>query len=97
QAIRPAGALEIAPNNSWTIDGSFSWAKGEGFHSYDNAQGGFFISYSKPLHHSILDGAESVSAEYPLRFSVGVEQQTFFNFAGRDQSQLRPVVRLTLF
>ena len=53
--------------------------------------------FNRAARGLLADGAESVSAEYPLRFSVGVEQQRFFNFAGRDQSQLRPVVRLTLF
>lgn len=97
QAIQPGARFEITPNNHWAVDGSFTFARGEGFHAYDNTQGGFFISYSKPLHRNIMSGAESLSAEYPLRFSIGLQEQEFFNFTGRDRSQLRPVVRLTLF
>jgi tetratricopeptide (TPR) repeat protein len=97
QALRPAGDLQIFPNNRWSVEANFAYNQGEGFHAYDNVQGGFYISYSKPLHHSISDGTESVPVEYPLRISVGLEQQQFFNFTGRDQTQLRPVVQLTLF
>ena len=97
QAIRPAGQIQILPNNRWSIEGSFAYARGEGFHSYDNVQSGIFISYSKPLHRSLSDGTEQLPVEYPLRISLGVEQQNFFNFAGRGQTILRPVVRLTLF
>src|SRR5438552_18462086 len=97
QAVRPAGQIQILPNNRWSIEGSFAYARGEGFHSYDNVQSGIFISYSKPLHRSLSDGTEQLPVEYPLRISLGVERQNFFNFAGRGQTTLRPVVRLTLF
>jgi hypothetical protein len=79
------------------VDGSLAYGRGEGFHSYDNVQSGFFISYSKPLHTTLQDGGGRVPVEYPLRFSVGLEQQTFSSYAGRGQTFLRPVVRLTLF
>jgi tetratricopeptide (TPR) repeat protein len=97
QAMRPAGEIEFRPNNRWLVDGSLAYGRGEGFHSYDNVQTGFFISYSKPLHTSLQDAGGRVPVEYPLRFSVGLEQQTFSNYAGRGQTFLRPTVRLTLF
>ena len=62
-----------------------------------NVQGEFLISYSKPVHRNVNDGTGEISIDYPLRFSVGIEQQKFFNFAGRGQTFFRPVVRLTLF
>ena len=97
QALRPAGEIAVRFNNRWSMDGTVAYNKGEGFDSYDNTQGGFYISYSKPLRRSVSDGVETVPVEYPLRFSVGLEEQKFLNFTGRDQSFLRPVVRLTLF
>lgn len=97
RAWRPAFRFQYQPTNRWSIDGSFAYARGAGFHSYDNTQSGILISYSKPLSRSTDDGLGDVPIEYPLRFSVGVEQQQFFNFAGRGRAIFRPVVRLTLF
>ncbi len=97
QTMRPAGEVEYRPNNRWLFEGTFAYSRGEGFHAYDNMQSGFLISYVKPLRRSIDDGAGPVPVEYPLRLSFGIQQQTFFNFTGRDQTHFRPVVRLTLF
>ncbi|MCI0351007.1 MAG: tetratricopeptide repeat protein [Acidobacteriales bacterium] len=97
QAWRPAVRFEFQPATRWSVDGSFSYARGQGFHSYDNTQSGILISYSKPLHRTTNDGLGEVPIEYPLRFSVGVEHQQFLNFAGRGQAIFRPVIRLTLF
>ena len=97
QAMRPAAEVRYMPNNRWTAEGSFSYSRGMGFHDYDNVQSGFFISYVKPWRRMLADATGEVPVEYPLRFSFGIESQEFGNFAGRDQAQLRPVVRLTLF
>jgi hypothetical protein len=97
QALRPGVNFQFQPATRWSVEGSFSYARGSGFHSYDNTQSGILISYSKPLHRTTNDGLGDVPVEYPLRFSFGVEQQQFFNFAGRSQAIFRPVVRLTLF
>jgi hypothetical protein len=43
------------------------------------------------------DGTGDIPIEYPLRFSLGVEQQRFLSFAGHGQTFFRPVVRLTFF
>jgi hypothetical protein len=97
QLIRPGGEVHYKANRNWAFDGSISWSRGQGFSSYDNIQGGFYISYVKPLRRTLNDGAEGIPVEYPLRFSFGLEQQDFYNFTGRSQSAIRPVVRLTLF
>jgi len=44
-------------------------------HAYDNMQSGFFISYLKPLRQSARDAIGVVPVEYPIRFSVGLQQQ----------------------
>jgi len=97
QAMRPAVEFTVTPNNRWSFEGSFAYDRGEGFHAYDNTQSQFLISYEKPLHRNVEDGGESVPVGYPVRFSVGIQNQNFTNFTGRDQAIFRPVFRLTLF
>ena len=97
QAIQPAGQVTYEPNNRWKVDGSVAYGKGEGFSLYDNVQSSFFISYVKPIRRSMTDGFGDVPVAYPLRLSVGVQTDNFFNFTGNGQAQIRPVVRLTLF
>ncbi|HLQ51210.1 MAG TPA: tetratricopeptide repeat protein [Terriglobales bacterium] len=97
QSLRPAGSIEFKPTPRWSFNAEVASARGQGFHSYDNVQGEFLISYSKPVHRNMNDGTGEIPIDYPLRFSVGIEQQKFFNFAGRGQTFFRPVVRLTLF
>jgi hypothetical protein len=97
QTMRPAANLNFRASKNWSVEGRFALDRGEGFHPYDNTQTGVLISYVKPLHRTWNDGGGAVPVEYPLRFSFGIQQQTFFNFAGRGQTIFRPVVRLTIF
>jgi hypothetical protein len=51
-----------------------------------------------PVRGRLADGSNHIAVSYPLRFSFGVEQQTFYNFPGQSHSTtLLPVVRFTLF
>jgi tetratricopeptide (TPR) repeat protein len=97
QTMRPAAQVEYRPNNRWSVNGNFAYSRGEGFHAYDNMQSGFLISYMKPLRRSLDDRSGTVPVEYPLRLSIGIQQQTFFSFTGRGQAMFRPIFRLTLF
>ena len=97
QAMRPAAQMQFQVSRNWTLDGNFALDRGEGFHAYDNIQSGLLISYVKPLHRSVNDVGGEVPVEYPLRFSIGFQQDQFVNFAGRGQAIFRPVVRLTIF
>jgi tetratricopeptide (TPR) repeat protein len=97
QAMRPAGQFSYRVNNRWSVDGRFSFSRGEGFHDYDNIQSSFLINYVRGVRRNVSDGAAEVPVEYPLRFSFGVENANYFNFTGQNQSILRPVIRLTLF
>jgi hypothetical protein len=51
----------------------------------------------KPLRRMWNDGAGQVPVEYPLRFSIGFQQDNFMNFTGGGQAIFRPVFRLSLF
>jgi hypothetical protein len=97
QAIRPAAQFEYKPNRNWSIDANGAYSRGEGIHVYDNVQNGIFISYMKPLRRMWNDGAGQVPVEYPLRFSIGFQQDNFMNFTGGGQAIFRPVFRLSLF
>jgi hypothetical protein len=97
QAIRPAAQFEYKPNRNWSIDANGAYSRGEGIHVYDNVQNGIFISYMKPLRRIWNDGAGQVPVEYPLRFSIGFQQDNFMNFTGSGKAIFRPVFRLSLF
>jgi hypothetical protein len=97
QALRPAGEAHYKFDNRWSADANFSFSRGQGFHSYDNVQNSFFISYTKPIRRSMEDVGGSVPVEYPLRFSFGIETADYFNFTGHGQTIIYPMVRLTVF
>jgi len=101
EAFMPAATFEYRPTEKWTVDGNFAWQSGRGkdplLHAYDNVQSGIYISYLKPLRQNQRDGLGEFPVEYPIRFSVGVQQQNFFNLAGSGQTEIVPVIRLTLF
>ena len=86
QAIRPAATFEYKKSAQWSFQGAFTLSRGEGFHTYDNVQTGFLASYVKPLRGELREGGQDVPVAYPLRFSFGIQQQTFYNFSGSQQS-----------
>jgi tetratricopeptide (TPR) repeat protein len=98
QALIPGARFEYKANERWSFDGSMDFTRGEGFHLYDNVQSGFLISYVKPLRRSVSDVNGSLNVDYPLRFSVGLQQQSFFSYTGTGStSSFRPVVRISIF
>lgn len=98
QALIPGARFEYKPNDRWSFDGSMDFTRGEGFHLYDNVQSGFLISYVKPIRRSVDDVNGSLNVDYPLRFSVGLQQQSFFSYTGTGgTSAWRPVVRISIF
>ena len=97
QTLRPAFSLDVRPNDRWTVSASGYWSQGMGFHAYDNYSNGILLSYMKPLRGAVNDGTGSVDVSYPLRFSIGLQQQTFYDFPGHPVTQIVPIVRLTLF
>jgi hypothetical protein len=58
----------------------------------------FFISYTRPLHRTVSDAAGNFQAEYPLKFSFGLQAEQFPQFAGSPATPMvHPVIRLTIF
>jgi tetratricopeptide (TPR) repeat protein len=97
QTIRPNFGVDVKVNRGWSASASGTWSRGEGFHSYDNFTSRFLVSYVRETQAQRRDGLESASVSYPMRFSFGIEQQTFYAFAGQTRTAVVPVVRFTLF
>ena len=97
QAIRPAATFEYKKSAQWSFQGAFTLSRGEGFHTYDNVQTGFLATYVKPLRRTLREGSQEVTVVNPVRFSFGIQQQTFYNFSGNTSSSFFPVVRLGFF
>ena len=97
QAMRPAFRLDYTRGRHWSVQASGAWSRGEGFHAYDNIQNQILISYIRSVQQPIHDGLENVPVSYPVRFSFGLQQQTFYNFGGNNRITVRPVFQLNLF
>jgi hypothetical protein len=94
QAFLPGGRFEFRANPRWNIQGSFLLSRGEGFHEYDNAQSEFSVAYTRAGRAT---SGDMPSIAHPFRLSFGVQQQTFYSFAGGAKSSILPVIHLTLF
>jgi hypothetical protein len=97
QAFLPGGRFEVRANPRWNVQGSFLLSRGEGYHQYDNAQSEFTVSYTRPAGSSFKDASGGAATAYPFRISLGVEQQTFYSFAGGSKNTILPIVHFTLF
>ncbi len=97
QALRPAGSVHFAPTRNWSVQASVAYSRNMGFHFYDAVQSGFAISYAMPFHRTFKEAGRDVELKYPIRFSAGMQQETFFNFTGGQNQQFRPYLRITLF
>jgi hypothetical protein len=97
QALLPGGRFEFRATPRWSVQGSAVISRGSGFHSYDNVQSQFLVSYVRPLRGRVKDGSIETPVSFPLRFSIGVQQQSFYNFPGSSRNTVLPVVHLTLF
>ena len=97
QALLPGARFEFRANSRWNLQGSFLLSRGEGYHQYDNAQSEFLVSYMRPVQKTSKDGLGGSPVAYPFRFSVGLQQQTFYNFAGSSKTTLLPVIHFSLF
>lgn len=98
QALLPGARFAFRVNPRWTLQGSFLLSRGEGYHPYDNMQSEFLVSYDHVVRGNLKDGTGEIPVAYPLRFSFGLQQQTFYNFPGSAKTTtLLPVVHFILF
>ena len=97
QAFLPGGRFEFRANPRWNFQGSFLLSRGQGYHEYDNAQSEFVVAYTRAGRGTSKSGEAGERIAYPFRLSVGVQQQTFYSFAGGSRSTILPVIHFTLF
>jgi tetratricopeptide (TPR) repeat protein len=97
QALVPAGTIGFRPARNWRIQASTAYSNTRGFHVYDALQNGFAVSYAMPFRRAFKDEGEEVPLQYPIRFSAGMQQESFFNFPGANTQQFRPYFSISLF
>lgn len=97
QNLRPAGTIDFAPNHSWDVRFSSAYSSVRTYHLYDATQNGIAVTYARPFHRKFNDESGALVLEYPIRFSAGFQQETFFNSPGGKSSQFRPYVNISLF
>jgi tetratricopeptide (TPR) repeat protein len=97
QVLRPAGTFNFKVSPRWSFQAGGAYSSNRGFHIYDAVQSNFSVSYAMPFHREFKDETGDVVLQYPIRFSGGLQQETFFNFTGGQSQQWRPYVSITLF
>lgn len=97
QNLRPAGMVEYRPNRNWDFQANTAFSSTRSLHVYDAFQNGFSVTYARPVRRRFKDDSGAVVLEYPIRFSAGLQEETFFNFTGGQNTQFRPYVRISLF
>jgi tetratricopeptide (TPR) repeat protein len=98
QALRPGFRLDYQPLAShWAIHADGTWSQGKGFHAYDNVTNQIMITYTKGLQRVVDDGMGEVPVTYPMRISLGMQQQSFYDFNGRNRNTFLPVIQFSLF
>jgi hypothetical protein len=97
QAFLPGGRFEFRASPRWNVQGSFLLSRGQGFHEYDNAQSEFSVAYTRAGRATSGADGEASSITHPFRLSLGVQQQTFYDFSGGSRNTILPVIHFTLF
>jgi hypothetical protein len=97
QNLRPAASVDFSPKRNWEIQAASAYSSNRAFHIYDAIQNGVSISYARPFHRSFKGELGPVVLAYPIRFSAGIQQQTFMNFSGGHSQQFRPYVQISIF
>jgi hypothetical protein len=97
QNLRPAGTIDFTPNHRWDFQITSAYSSTRSFHVYDQVQNGFSVTYARPFHRKFNDDSGELVLQYPIRFSGGIQQETFFNFPGSKSEQFKPYVRISLF
>ncbi len=97
QAVRYAGTIDFTPAPSWNVQASLSYEDTRNYYAYDATQNGFSVSYTRALHRKINDATGEVEAQYPLHFSAGFAQESFFNYTPGKNQEFRPYVSISIF
>jgi len=93
QTLRPRFAIEAQFNQHWMLAASGAWSSGRGFHVYDNVTSSAMLSYTRERGWGRSADSETASLAHPLRFSFGLDQQTFYDFPGQGHTQVVPAAQ----
>ena len=96
QNLRPSAVVNFSPRRNWNVQLQSAYSSTRGFHVYDSTQNGFSVSYALPFRRKFTGDSGDLSLAYPIRFSGGVQDDTFFNFTGGHQ-QIRPYIEISIF
>lgn len=97
-ALRPGFRLDYKPLAShWAVHADGTWSKGQGFSAYNNFSNELTVSYTRALQRPLEDGVGEVPVTYPLRISFGLQQQSFYDFSGRNRNMFVPIIHLNVF
>ncbi|HEY1578665.1 MAG TPA: tetratricopeptide repeat protein [Terracidiphilus sp.] len=97
QNLRPAASVNYQPRRNWEFQASTAFSSTRGNHVYDATTNGFSVSYARPFKRKFHDDSGEVVLQYPIRFSAGMQEETFFNFTGGHNQQLRPFFQVSIF
>jgi hypothetical protein len=95
QTLRPRFGVDLQFKEHWTMSASGAWSSGRGFHAYDNVNSRIMFSYTNERNLNRTIGSEPASVGYPLRFSFGLEQQSFYDFPGHGGNKIVPAAQFT--
>ncbi len=97
QDIVPTGNFNFKPAKNWDMNFSAAYSNNRGFHVYDAVQNNISVSYAWPFRRMFDVNSGAVALEYPIQFSAGLQEETFFNFSGPHNKQFRPYFEIRLF
>jgi tetratricopeptide (TPR) repeat protein len=97
QDIVPTGNVDFKPAKDWDLNFSGYYSNNRGFHVYDAVENGISVTYAWPFRRMLDAASGSESLEYPIRFSGGLQEETFFNFPGSQGKQFRPYFEISIF
>jgi tetratricopeptide (TPR) repeat protein len=95
QTLRPRFGVDAELKEHWTLSASGAWSSGRSFHAYDNVTSSVMFSYTHEGRWGKSVGSETASVTYPLRFSFGLVQQSFYEFSGHGGTQIVPAAQFT--
>ena len=95
QTLRPRFGVDLQFKEHWTMSASGAWSSGRGFHAYDNVTSSIMFSYTHERNLNRSIGSETASVGYPLRFSFGLAQQSFYDFSGHGGNKIVPAAQFT--
>lgn len=97
QNVRPAGWINYGFKRNWNLQFSSAYSSTRNFHIYDASQNGFSVSYAVPVRRRFTDEGGPMTLAYPIRFTGGVQTESFFNFSNGHNEQVRPYIGITIF